>query len=137
MLFSPEDEKVLASINPIVFLGEQPDYDLIKVYLSGEGVEVHGSLNDGELALIMLDRARRLGLEGFDWSEAECLTLARWPRALPVFDVGYLRSLAKFRPSLRGSTLALAGDYLRGPYIEGAARSGLEAANSIIGCVTS
>lgn len=58
----------------------------------------------------------------------------RWPRALPVLDVGYFERLNAFqRGRDRRGKLVFCGDYLGGPFIEGAVSSGMEAAN----CLTS
>lgn len=57
----------------------------------------------------------------------------RWPVGTPVFFPGYLRHLGRFRGgSLEaGTMLALAGDYLYSPSVEGAVVSGLEAARRL------
>lgn len=49
----------------------------------------------------------------------------------PLFETGYLRSLAALRPALRPATVDVAGDYLRAPSLEGALASGLEAADRV------
>lgn len=58
----------------------------------------------------------------------------RWPVGTPVFFPGYLRHLGRFRDgSLEsGTMLALAGDYLYSPSVEGAVVSGSEAARRLL-----
>lgn len=57
----------------------------------------------------------------------------RWPRALPVLDVGYFDRLRAFRRrKLEPGKLVFCGDYLGGAIIEGAVRSGMDAANRLI-----
>jgi oxygen-dependent protoporphyrinogen oxidase len=63
-------------------------------------------------------------------------TVARWPRALPRFEVGRYRALARFARvqedrSAAGRRLYFAGDYLADPSVEGAVASGLRAAAAV------
>lgn len=57
----------------------------------------------------------------------------RWPEALPVFDVGHLRALRKFKDGrYEAGCIVFAGDYIGGPFIEGAVGSGLAAADRLL-----
>lgn len=57
----------------------------------------------------------------------------RFPDAGVAFYPGYLRYLAAFDADWLPSRLALAGDYLVAPTVEGAVRSGLAAARRLLG----
>lgn len=79
----------------------------------------------------LLDRLRpelqqRLsGLGDARWSAR----VFRWPQAEPRSPVGRARAVARYRAGHRGSArVLLAGDYLSGPYTEGAVESGQWAA---------
>ncbi|WP_448619517.1 FAD-dependent oxidoreductase [Geodermatophilus sp. URMC 65] len=55
----------------------------------------------------------------------------RWRYALPIFEVGHLRRLHALAGVNGTNGFALAGDYIGGPFIEGAVRSGVEAAEKL------
>ncbi len=56
----------------------------------------------------------------------------RWHEALPEFDVGHLRRLqARDGAPPETAGLVFAGDYLGGPFVEGALRSGVQAAHRL------
>jgi oxygen-dependent protoporphyrinogen oxidase len=60
--------------------------------------------------------------------------IQRWPEALPFFDVGHLKRLEAFeegRIENQDQAVAFAGDYLDGPFIEGAFTSGIKAAERL------
>ena len=56
----------------------------------------------------------------------------RWDPMLPQFRAGYTRPLAAFLDRTdRSPRISFAGDYLVGPYTEGACTSGLRAAEEL------
>ena len=62
--------------------------------------------------------------------------VVRWEYALPEVNVGYLQALRAISVSmLRPARLVFAGDYIGGPWIEGAITSGLKAANAVYGAL--
>lgn len=91
--------------------------------------ERHGHRPDAELAHFLIESATRVlpGLSG--WIEAQ--RLDRLPRALPAFAVGHYRALARIRAERSAKSeprVALAGDWLCAPHLEGELASGLRAA---------
>ena len=58
--------------------------------------------------------------------------LYRHPVGYPVFYPGYLKHLRRFPAAALPRGIALAGDYLVGPTVEGALRSGERAAESVL-----
>jgi protoporphyrinogen/coproporphyrinogen III oxidase len=111
---------VLAARTPGVV---PPERDVLVLYGSGsEGSTSPEGLLEGLAAVPAPYHA------GSD----EPLLVARWPQALPHFRPGQLRRVAAMtaaQEQLDG--LVLAGDYLAGPLIEGAVRSGRTAAKSL------
>ena len=67
-------------------------------------------------------------LTGVKISGVVARSVVRLPEGVPLFYVGWLRELAARRETLAPAQVALAGDYLASPSIEGAVRTGQEAA---------
>jgi protoporphyrinogen/coproporphyrinogen III oxidase len=60
--------------------------------------------------------------------------IQRWREALPLFDVGHFRRLKAFENGEIEDIkqpITFAGDYIGGPFIEGAFTSGLRAAERL------
>lgn len=58
--------------------------------------------------------------------------LHRIPDGHVLFHPGYLRHLARYDPGWLPASVALAGDYLVAPSVEGAVRSGIQAARRVL-----
>lgn len=59
--------------------------------------------------------------------------LERWPEAIPKYDCGQIARVKEFLRDGQGQQgLYLCGDYLNGPWIEGASRSGQKAARQVV-----
>jgi protoporphyrinogen/coproporphyrinogen III oxidase len=57
----------------------------------------------------------------------------RWPLAIPMFDVGHFLRLQMFmQGKIETGAIVYAGDYLGGPFIEGAVTTGYDAANRLL-----
>lgn len=106
---------------------------LINVFLSDQGMADHGGADDEELAAFTLKRVCDL-IGGDGWaSTAELVHVRRWPEALPRYQPGHIEAVRRFRMAEGGLTgVAFAGDYLDGPYVDGAVRSGQRAARRLL-----
>jgi oxygen-dependent protoporphyrinogen oxidase len=66
-------------------------------------------------------------------AEPEFRRIQRWDLALPRFDVGHFRRLRAFAAgAIEPGRIVFAGDYLVGPYVEGAVVSGMRAADRLL-----
>jgi oxygen-dependent protoporphyrinogen oxidase len=66
--------------------------------------------------------------------EPLAVRVQRWPEALPFFDVGHFKRLRAFENGTVESpeqAIVFAGDYLGGPFMEGAFTSGMQAATRL------
>jgi oxygen-dependent protoporphyrinogen oxidase len=66
--------------------------------------------------------------------EPLAVNIQRWPEALPMFDVGHFKRLREFENGEiedTTSTIVFAGDYIGGPFMEGAFTSGQRAAERL------
>ena len=132
ILFSTEEVADLASVNP--FEGSTSNgRRMLRVFLSDTGMDEYGSLGDDEMATIVLDRIRAL-IGRKDWmARAECAHVKRWQMALPKYEAGYVNKVLAFREAVSARPMVVfAGDYLDGPYVDGAIRSGAKAAETLI-----
>ncbi len=105
---------------------------IVKTFASGEATEGLLAMSDDRVGeqLALTDLA--LPHVGSDKVPHSHFT-KRWHEALPMFNVGYLKRLKGFKENERQNSKALvfAGDYIGGPYIEGAITSGIEAAERL------
>jgi oxygen-dependent protoporphyrinogen oxidase len=105
-----------------------PDADLVKLHGPGSLGKELCRKSDKQIEVILsegigldLEPARKSG----EWR------VQKWPEALPYFDVGYIKQLKTFMDGEIEDPvepLTFAGDYLGGPFIDGAFVSGIKAA---------
>lgn len=141
ILFPATAVQNLASVNPFYQYvdgagsnsGALGQSRLFNVALSSEGGVQTRHMSDAELARVTLAWVRET-LGKPRWSaNAHVKKVQRWPLALPRFGVGHVVAMKKLEQIMKqAGRFRLAGDYLEGPYIDGAVRSGLAAAGDII-----
>jgi protoporphyrinogen/coproporphyrinogen III oxidase len=106
--------------------------ETVKISLSDSAYRATADLPDEQLGVRILQLARRNPALSSWLADATVHEVVRWPEALPRFDVGQLRRIQRWRAGEQPPGLAFAGDYLAGPYLEGAVRSGFEAAADLL-----
>ncbi len=68
-----------------------------------------------------------------EFNDIQVLDVVVWKSAIPKFKPGYIKKIVKFRKHFnKDSRIFYAGDYLNGPFLEGAFESGLRAAHQIL-----
>lgn len=106
----------------------------VKAYASGSSEQLK-SLSGQEIIQRLLDER-----SAFDDTvlnadvQATATYFQKWPEALPIFDQGHFHKLCLFadgKIEQPHSKLVFAGDYLGGPFMEGAFTSGLQAADRL------
>lgn len=136
-LFPASSVPDLTSVNPLYQYEDTASADsqerLLNVCLSDSGAREYARLSDEDLGDRVLHRLAEV--LGAAWvREAKHVYTQRWPLAIPRFNVGYIGAteqfLAKRKTMVPG--LAFAGDYLGGPYIDGAIKSGIRAAQDLL-----
>jgi oxygen-dependent protoporphyrinogen oxidase len=105
-----------------------PVANMVKIYASGSiGMDLIRK-SDKEIHNIVtkpLSVDLTSALKSGEWQ------IQRWQEAIPEFNVGHLRKLRVFANGeieIPNSKIVFAGDYIGGPFVEGAFTSGVEAA---------
>jgi oxygen-dependent protoporphyrinogen oxidase len=115
--------------------GARPDSvrDVLVLFASSEGAR-QLSTADSSVIVDTLLADLRTAVPTFDAElEPDRAATQRWPEALPIFDVGHLRSLRRFAQGrYETGALVFAGDYLGGPFVEGAVASALAASDRLL-----
>ncbi len=107
--------------------------DTLALHMSGPAMNALRQCDDETLTRLMIAELRRLAPHYDPTPQAIFQRLFRCPEALPEFDVGHFRRLQSFASSdMEPPGLAFAGDYLGGPFVEGAILSGEAAAARVL-----
>ena len=134
-IFPIGDSPEIASINT-TYQRSPGKRRLLSVFFSDDGYERVKGLEDVAILGRAINQVTQVMGEQ-DWMRsAQLVHCQRWSEALPRFDVGYVKRLHEFRGHYGDTRVFLAGDYLAGPYIEGAVRSGEAAAEEVIRAIT-
>jgi oxygen-dependent protoporphyrinogen oxidase len=112
---------------------ERSGSNLLVLFATSEGARSLRDADDETVVATLIADLRK-AVPAFDPGfQPRAATLRRWPEALPIFDVGHLRALKRFaQGEFETGALVFAGDYLGGPFVEGAVTSGLEAATRLL-----
>jgi protoporphyrinogen oxidase len=84
--------------------------------------------------VVILGRMRQEAelLLGKPLPDFDATSIVRLPSGLPIFYSGWLRRLRERQRQLQPAAITLAGDYLSCPSMEGAIRTGEQAADRIL-----
>lgn len=106
-----------------------PAHRVVRLFLADAGARHWADADDHRLATEALAHAQAAGcpVRG-----AEVLHVQRWPEALPRFEVGSVRGRVTTLAGLLPPRLAVAGDHLGGPSVEGAVLTGERAAQQVL-----
>jgi len=108
--------------------------DVLCLHMAGPAAAALRECDDAVLAAAMLAELRRLAPRYDPGDRAAFQRVSRWAEALPEFDVGHFRRLQRFAAGeIEEGPLVFAGDYLGGPFVEGAILSGEQAAERLLG----
>lgn len=110
-------------------------YATVKTYASGADADKLMQLSDGQLAKKLVDATALVRDHVLIGDPQPVAThIQRWREALPYFDVGHFKRLQQFEGGKienPNQPLTFAGDYLGGPFMEGAYTSGVQAAERL------
>lgn len=114
---------------------QQQQLMALKIYASGTVATPYGKLTDDTLSHTLIEDMKPVSVELLSADARPVATIIqRWDEALPMFDVGHFRRLEEFHRGVIEDAecpLVFAGDYLGGPFMEGAFTSGLEGADRL------
>lgn len=108
----------------------------LKTYASGAiGKQLCGESDEAIIQTLTkaMEPVRELVL--VDQPKPVAVHVQQWPEALPMFDVGHFKRLREFENGEiedQDQAIVFAGDYIGGPFMEGAFTSGQKAANRLI-----
>ena len=115
--------------------GGAKKYSTVKVYSSGTVAAKMVGLSDQELTSRLNSDLSSVKDDVLTSGTSPITThVQRWHEALPYFDVGHFKRIANFHAGHVEDPkehITFAGDYIGGPFMEGAFTSGLQAARRL------
>jgi oxygen-dependent protoporphyrinogen oxidase len=110
-----------------------PGQDLVVMYPNGPSGRRLIHQSDDRIAIILKEELQLAG-DVYQIGDDEIFQrVYRWQQALPFFDVGHFRRLHDFASgNIETGRQVFAGDYLDGPFVEGAITSGFMAADRLL-----
>jgi oxygen-dependent protoporphyrinogen oxidase len=107
--------------------------DMVVLYPNGPAGRQLIDQSDDEIGRILKSELNLAG-DAYRIGNDEIIQrVYRWRQALPFFDVGHFERLHDFAVgNIESGCQVFAGDYLGGPFIEGAINSGILAANRLV-----
>ncbi|MBM0278975.1 protoporphyrinogen/coproporphyrinogen oxidase [Micromonospora tarensis] len=134
VLYPSREEGVLAAMTTTSMRGEQPlSTSVIKVHAGGP-VARRLSAQTDDVVASELQRAAGVTVGP---GQLRFCQVFRWSEALPEFDPGYFLRLREFeRHTTMDGRVVFAGDYLGGPFVEGAIGSAERAVDRLAAQLT-
>lgn len=110
-----------------------PGRDVLQLHSAGPVSAALLRNDDPTICAVLLAELRRTIPAYAPAGAGQFARVYRWPEALPEFDVGHFQRLQRFAEGqIEEPGLVYAGDYLGGPFIEGAIVSGEQAAGRLL-----
>lgn len=107
--------------------------DLLVLYPNGAAGQDFIHEDDNNIRNKLLADLKLAGADYALGTDEIFMRVYRWEQALPLFDVGHFHRLHHFsRGEFEFDRIVFAGDYLGGPFLEGAITSGLDAAQRLL-----
>lgn len=126
----------LAAVTVSSDMGSNSMLSAVKIYASGAIGNECCTLSDKELTTKLTKMTKPIHSVIFNDDSQPLVThTQRWSEALPVFDVGHFKRLRDFENGKiedARQPIVFAGDYIGGPFMEGAFTSGRNAADRLI-----
>jgi oxygen-dependent protoporphyrinogen oxidase len=109
-----------------------PGRDLVTLYSSDLSSRELWERDEGDIRDAFRADLRQAG-PAYDLGEELFCRVYRWYHAIPDFSVGHFKRLKRFADGeIETGRVVFAGDYLGGPFVEGAITSGLDAAHRLL-----
>ncbi|WHZ13628.1 MAG: hypothetical protein OJF52_000461 [Nitrospira sp.] len=107
-------------------------HELLQLFAAGPTCNALLKEDDSALCYRLIADFQRTRLMNDVERHALFYRVDRWPEAIPVFDVGHFGKLKAFADGgIETGHVVFAGDYIGGPFVEGAITSGLRAAQRL------